>query len=281
MTSVTEDVLQIQSLPTTNETGVTLIHDVEELKRFDKLCQNILSRSSTLMPSLLINLSVRTKYMSDTKAKAMNGFFVRKILTLNKDLSRLIRNLEIKTPYQFDDREIENSALSVYICMNPRDQVRGLHDLYKHTMDAIITKSELPKAMDSEFYSTLHQSQQERQFVEIDIDTTDMSIIQRFINKCPEVLTNVDFIIRTRSGFHFVYRKDLFPLNVYQITRLEEFKYNENSRDGKSIPKHYMDVRSDVTFPVPGTFQGGFPVRIVNREIFQQINSTKVVPDTI
>lgn len=291
----------------TTMTGIYLIHDIEAVKQFEVLCQESLAASKMRRPALLLNLSVRTKYMTDSKSKAMNGFFARKLLLplsratpsvddardeakhagdgscnetvttasspparLHKGLVYLVRQWEIRDHYIFDGRRVDNNTLSVYCCLNARDQVRALHDLYKKVMDGLITQSELPRAIDSDLYSHFHTSQHDKTWIEIDVDTKDVSIIKRFIAYCPEMLSQSHFIVETRGGYHFVYQKDKFPRDIYKVTSLSEFRYTESARDGKPVQKQYFDIRSDVCLPVPGTTQGGFYTRFASKDRFQQ-----------
>ncbi len=278
-----------------NSETIQLIHDVSQIKRFEEICQKVLQSTPFVRPAMLINLSVRSKYentddrMTNVSGKNLNGFFQRKLYTKGNNLANMIGRLEVKHGLylhklipkglsrinnseigEVEEIPMDNNMLSVYFCINPRDQVLALHKQYTHVMNLMLKAgdkdSDLPKKFDSDFLTHIHKCDFYKVYIDVDIDTKDKDIIKKIFELCPDT-KNVDFAIETRGGYHFIFRKENFPKEFYrQVVQYKGFEYEEVNRIGKNVLKKYVDVNSDVCIPVPGTYQGGFPVNFIRLE---------------
>jgi len=255
---------------------LNLIHSVEEINRFNEICQESISATSMRKPALLVCMSVRNKYsdqdneglVSETK---VNTFFNQKLYT--HDLLDIITKYEVKEGvYTFKGKNGERipmntNASVVYMYINPRDQIHALHLQYTSVMNNLLTNQPVPDRISSNFlHMFVHKSNpQHKRFIDVDIDSKDLQYTRLFLGFNKGITDYIAFSIETRNGFHVCCYKDKFPSNLYlDVINCKEFDYIEKNRIGKDVKKKYVEIRSNVCMPVPGTFQAGFPVRFVD-----------------
>lgn len=258
-------------------TSVNLIYDFGEIARFETLVvQPTLAEktSGTTVPAIVVSLFCRSKYESAEakQDKALHTRLEQDIYTQHSELDILISKFQRPRAYTHrqmgDLREVSSSTLVVYMSMNPRDQIAPLLKLHQTVMGAVLTGAKIPERLDHALVQEIHKSEQHRVWVEVDIDTKDRTRIRRFFQHAgehtPDILSRIAFTVETRGGYHIVFRKCDFPADMWRTCGLPEFAYTEPGRDGRMCQKTYFDIRGDVCVPVPGTLQGGFPVRMVN-----------------
>ncbi len=311
-----------------SNTNYTLIHDVDQILKFENILQEILNESlekdiykniaqildkikesniETITnelhdildeknifrckkPVILINMACRDKYAeqkyADYKCKSLDTFFSRKLYSTHDCLLTIIQKLEIKTDcYKHklihkQTNEItyvpmEQESLSIYICVNPLDQILAFNAQYETYMKLLLKNNidQIGDKFDTDFYSHLHKSQQYKATVELDVDTKDKLILNKLFELCPTSKSNIYFIVETRNGYHYVYKKKDFPTDLYKILINDKnikpsenrlFHFIEKNKIGVNTEKTYVSIRGDTCTPVPGTYHGGFKCRFVD-----------------
>jgi hypothetical protein len=121
----------------------------------------------------------------------------------------------------------------------------------------------------SKFYTTLHESPKFKYFKEFDVDTLDVEILKQFFSISEKILANIYFAIRTRGGYHFIYKADDFPEEATKAVL--DMKFESVDKKNNKIYKQYVEIKTDVCIPVPGTMQMGFKVRFVELDELKQI----------
>ncbi|AYV86927.1 MAG: hypothetical protein Sylvanvirus14_12 [Sylvanvirus sp.] len=244
---------------------VVLVHDEKQVEECERICHEVLkSIDVRKTPAMIINLSIRQKYVSETLP--MDGFFRRSCFTLDQKLLHVLRNYEVSKPYVIDEQEIPSKALCAYMVFNPRNQCKALLDMsYQHTKTLLDHEILKNRNFGQEYVSFVHRSNYLLKYSEIDVDTKDVSLICKFNEEIQGTLfENVMLIVETHGGYHIVYQPGQVPKKAHQVCKSSLFKFKALARDGKYVTKSYFDVLGDVTFPVPGTYQGGFPVIMRN-----------------
>ena len=71
--------------------------------------------------------------------------------------------------------------------------------------------------------------------------------------------------IETRGGYHFILKNEDIDgkQKRFIFTELDRHKVLTKNSNGKEIMKDSIDILKDPMAPIPGTYQGGFPVKIV------------------
>jgi hypothetical protein len=278
-----------------------LVHDAEELARFEIIAQRSLAFATPQQtrepgtqayvpsrPALVVCLFTRSKYESEeAKAgKSLHAMLGQELYTPRSELDNILHRFT--RPKKIDGssgwtyrgqkndgsssdaapRQVPEGTLVAYMNMNPRDQIEPLIELNRQIMSAILTGARVPERLDYEFIHSVHRGKQIKICVEIDADTKDPEVIRNFFKAALQckfpLLSLIWFTVETRGGYHFVFCKHDFPSDLYKICALPEFAYSEKARDGKLVAKKYFDIRGDVCVPIPGTVQGGFPVRMID-----------------
>ena len=162
---------------------------------------------------------------------------------------------------------MDSDCLAIYLTLNPRDQIKALNLFYNQTIDSIIEQNydAIPKKFDSAFYTSLMNTPSKKILIELDVDTKDKYILNKMCDICPPIKDNIYFIVETHGGYHIVYKKIDVQSSMQLIykTFMKEsmFDYIEKNRLGNDEKKKYVSVMNEPCLPVPGTFQGSFPVR--------------------
>ncbi len=249
---------------------VDLIYSKDEILKFEGYCKELFNLCFDKSRSaLIVSASSRQKYVDD-KIKNRNTFFNKTVYVKDNELLS-IANKVVNTPSVFFE-DVPKEAMSVYIVFNPRNQIMALKNFYSDVITDYMNDNitNIPLNFQSKYVSYLHKQKGEKLFIEIDVDTKDTILLKKFIEKAGnEVIENVHFIVETKNGYHFVYKTDKLPKNLYKVVNDNEFHYNTITRDNKPIRQPYFSIRSDVCFPLPGTYQAGnFPVKLIEKDEF-------------
>lgn len=230
-----------------------LIYDSSQIERF----VNILGFEQNPHMSML---AIRSKYCKGVSTAMCSR-------TVARDCKSLVRNI-IRTPIPFTD-ESDNimslGAMAIYSTINPRDEAMAIRDLAmtatQLAFDGALTaqSARSPKLQQK---SRLHACCSDKRFVTVDIDikSAGKDILAWLLCRIGEPA----HAIETRGGYHLLYDLLLLDGNQKQIlfADLPKVVFQRPSSMSQSIRTH--DVLSDAMCPVPGTMQGGFPVRFVN-----------------
>lgn len=235
----------------------SFIHDKEQIDRFQKLVYNNFEQGQLHQ----VCIFARKKYGANVK----NGSFTFHNLIVDKastsdTLYRNIRKLEIPDDCYLDDigNPFPSSCLAVYSTLAPRDGhlvIQKMYEMYFDKMKESLVNKIYPQiAFKKELRSAIGKSmlkEKERSLIQFDVDTKEKEAITRFIDWLKEKEIPVVAIVETHGGYHFIIDRKQVP-NKSQGD-LSQFKHAEISL-----------VNSSYLIPVPGTFQGGFPVRFVD-----------------
>lgn len=167
---------------------------------------------------------------------------------------------------------LPGDALVVYLSLDTKDQLRGaallLEDLLQQRLlsDPVPPLSSLPTEM---LLARTHQasvvSRQASHYVDLDIDTKEPGVIahlrEHLVGELRLTPGQVCALLETRGGYHLVLSKA--GLSAEQGKGL--FK---RFAAGRPLLAGKVTVNSDPAIPVPGTLQGGFPVRFLCHETF-------------
>lgn len=221
-----------------------------------------------------ISLSARNKYLTDDERKqyALNHteMFAREIVTEDNIWDYVFRKLDgtFKAKRTKTGLEFPEKALVTYVNINPSSAVkaiqqfkRDLAEAEENVMRKILLNGGTPNDYDFDFFkhakSKLNNAYQRNTsrkiFVDIDVDTKDESILHHIV--LPLTAMKATFTtIETRGGFHVMVKSESIKGN-YVYNAIEKAK--EVAGDGIEIA-----FNSNAMVPVPGTFHGGFLVRI-------------------
>lgn len=233
-----------------------IVQDEEELLRFISFLPDL-----TPDEKFYVTLFARKKYTDDPRFRADKTQLKR--LTVNKrDLVSELKKLEVADGlYKFDDIEIPQEMLAVYINPNPRSMSRASLELLSRTADKIKNGHPLgnPK---SEAMNCIQVTHSRKTFFDIDIDiksgekVSPGSLIS-WISSNDIINISSLRIIHTRGGYHILVDHSLvdpkYAKRWYQgfTKKYEGMKFD-------------VMMNSDNLIPIPGCVQGGRVPRFVN-----------------
>lgn len=92
---------------------------------------------------------------------------------------------------------------------------------------------------------------------------------KRSVAPCMRLLDDagvaVDFAVETRGGVHLMIRPASLGRALRSLApRLAELRTTVTTADGRSEDHEAVEIKTDCGCPLPGTLQGGFPVRFVD-----------------
>lgn len=235
----------MNSFPFTRQSEVyNLVYDEEQIKRFAKLID-----SENSLHQMFI--AARPKYITEGTDKSRNRHMNTKV-SVNKspeEFVRLVRKYELPIGSYNDDGYVyPNNCLVIYCTTNARDGRQAGKKLIQKLVDGAFEngKAEIFDHLYSNVDSCLMSSKVKTKLVTIDIDEKEQyAEVKQFLddNKVTPAA-----VIETRGGYHvLVMAEDAGNCRLHQ-------KY------GKKI------TIGDTFCPVPGTIQGGWPVRFVDED---------------
>jgi hypothetical protein len=241
----------------------------------------------------MIHLACRKKYLDEINFnynKDTFGYKVGEITKLqtrfiNKFLNRTIikddsyeKFLSLIYSYNSDTRSLKNlpqEGLVLYASLNPRSAFKALTEFNKKmtewTYNAVVNKEMgdlvTIKNTTSIMKTCIQNSSYESKYIQLDLDKKEqeyIDILEKFLN---DNLINVHCIIETKNGFHYILdSKNLTgeqKKNIFNGT-LKNLKFETLNRIGEPVIKNIIDINSNNPMsPIPGTYQGGFPVKFV------------------
>jgi len=260
-----------------------IIHDVEELKWFH---ENVLPELQAT-ESHFVSLSARNKYLSGEEkiSTALCGteMFEKRLVSTNswRSFLRTIRKFETNEGSYTTTKtgaNIPAKALVVYLNINPSDALKAYRD-FTHKMNEYmfeISQIALKKRDSSNIMAKVRKQQSllmnsyqkapgKKTWLDFDFD-----IDKRFYPSMQIIAKNVKerngraYIIDTKSGFHLLVSKDTefsIDFNPTSIVKLStELAYK------LEIEYDEIILNKNAMIPLPGTYQGGHPVKILNKE---------------
>ena len=205
--------------------------------------------------TFIVHAQVRSKYMPpESRAQIINeskqrgGAGIIRVIAQGQTIHRTMKKIDS----QKKRFETDMSSLVVYASVNPRDVVHANRELCKHMID-----NGFELNVCSKIKSLLHAHGQ-RRFVTIDLDTKDQGVLPALMEKLIKKIPKGPYaIIETRGGFHIIF-------HIEDVRASGGFLYQEIKPNWTCIDV----ISSDLSSPVPGTLQGGFPVRFIKQELW-------------
>lgn len=273
-----------------------LIWDVNQIERFQNLFMNGFDNEHVH----LIYLAARRKY-DEKQPLAGSTCFNRQVINQKtRSLVDMIRMYEIPVGTYSDKTGsvIRDDALVVYYLLNHRNAKTAYSKFAKKMLDRLCGAAE-EKFDDliSELKSAIHSASNSKRYIELDVDTKEPAIVQKVLNvlnqplvkgcecpikteQCQRTRSLTEFVIctvETHGGYHIVLDNEKLGKDargkLWQEFNSPEYKFAGADFHGKPITKSYVDVRSDPSPPIPGTLQGGFPVRMVRLDELEKIEN--------
>jgi hypothetical protein len=139
------------------------------------------------------------------------------------------------------------TSMALYGSINPRNVVKCNKEMVKFIIDIGF---ESLVDIGSKQKSNLHKFGI-RKFITIDFDNKNVVVFKSFMKELRQKIT-VTAVIETRGGYHVVLHKDAIGVNG-------KFLYKE-------LKAKWIDIdviSNDLFSPIPGTVQGGFPVKFL------------------
>lgn len=162
------------------------------------------------------------------------------------------------------------NTLVLYLVINPRSMTKTFIKLQTQVMNhlAQLSSGKLSDFKMNNIMSTfekyIHSSIAEKPYIEIDIDTKDMIIVENIRQHLQPFIPFIICTIETNGGYHVIFKINKVSRgNLYKVFTSEQWKFNTIDRIGNKVIKKYVDIRSDPCSPIPGTLQGGFKVKFL------------------
>lgn len=236
-----------------------LIHDVEQVKLFERLFYSPGEKNNRIF---LTYISDRKNYYNKLSYKCS---LKRTVVRYNYDetqqkLIDVVRNYEIPLGTYRDQQSginVPQEAIEVYTSINPRDPIQATQSLTNDILEkAFSNEKEFFSHIDQKFKNKL-QKYATKKYIGIEIDTKDEAIFQKVMKDVCEHV-NVYVVIEHRYGYHIIIPKRELQRTTNGL-RTRHFLYTQLAKKYDSIYK----ISSDLFSPIPGTYQGGFPVKFM------------------
>lgn len=253
-----------------------LIYDEAEVKRF----------FDTVLPPLsdlevyFVSLSARNKYLSEEEQEALHlgrtEMFERRIIR-ERNWDKFLRTL-----YKFESNEkayttknnsiIPSKCITCYININPSNVLKAYAE-YNKTMTEYIyeiannsiknnnTENIIYRITKSDrlLLDQLQKCRGTKHLIDVDFDVPDDQFVKMFTKELKS--KNVSYeVIDTKSGYHVLMRKDTVKFNFPSLLEC----YNKQAAIAYK-EKTEIVVNKNEMVPLPGTSQGGHPVRIITK----------------
>lgn len=249
-----------------------MIYNLEELNKFISFLPEM-NKDEVIF----ISLSARNKYLTDEERFLFDlgrtEMFSREII-FEKNVDNFIHILKkISTVRSYRTTKngsyIPDKCLVTYINLNYTDVIRSAFKINasindelqaytlnlknNHDLENNINRlKNIVKTINNTFQTTTSK----RNFIDIDIDSHDVKVLDFILNKLNEKNV-IYFVIETFGGFHVVCKKETVKFNYNEIINSANEFINENKIVGK--------VENNINFmvPLPGTLQANKLVKII------------------
>lgn len=264
-----------------------IIHDEKELKYF---YDNILP---PLEPTdtYFVSLSARNKYLSEEERKILElgrtEMFCKSIIRV-RDWNRFLRTIRKfecnKGGYTTkNNSSIPEKAIVCYININPSNTLQAIMKFkqvlaeYEVELASIALKgkknttniSERLNKLDNSLMTAYQQSRGMKHYIDIDLDVDkefepykSHSFKEFMINKGLKTYHWID----TKSGYHLLIKRDELKFNPQLlIERLTQDYLHYQHTQSYNEDTFEIIINKNEMIPVPGTYQGSYPVTILNK----------------
>lgn len=273
-----------------------IVANEEELLFFH---ENILP---PLLPTevYFLSLSSRNKYLTEEEKKVYelgrNEMFAKTIVRDStwERFIRAIRRLECdERGYTTkNDMPIPQKSLVCYININPSNTIKALNEFNKITNEYMFELANTAiggkdqenilnriNKIDNNLMTCYQTATGTKYWIDFDLDVSkawkpynDPTITQWLEAK--GITKGHYYWIATKSGYHLLLDKQKIKFNPFQLVELLTNRYANDFIEYtlKYCPEQYPGackfeiIKNDnAMIPMPGTFQGEYPVRIINK----------------
>lgn len=247
-----------------------MIYDISQVKKF----QNLFLDNHKVNESAIIYVAARKKY--DKSLPKNIGLMNRTLITKDdEDLSDHITNQMDKEYYDDNGKIISKNALAVYMCINPRDIKEAAANLAKYIITALLKNTTNLHLIPSEFRTIVQQTVSRKLYTVLDVDSKKIY---------PQVIVELNkynilpyCVLETRGGYHVILnQKDLNNIRDIVCDCAKQPRCEHVMTFGEYMHKvmlHWKNIEEpdkaavecakDPYSPIPGTYQGGFPVKLI------------------
>ena len=266
-----------------------LIHSETELKYFFDNILYPLENDEVFF----VSLSGRKKYLTqeerieyDLGRTEMFGRRIIRDYTWEKFLRTIKKfNCEKGSYTTKNGKNIPEHCLVAYMNINPSSTIKAINnftivmnDYYKELSLCAINKRPLDnilnriKRLDNNLMTTYQKSRGRKLYVDIDFDIPEKAFeaIQLFVEEVEDRGT-VYHIIKTKSGYHVLLKIDTLGYDFNKLLLLPKMITRNIMEEHYPNQKWEIKINENEMIPIPGTFQAGFPIILINK------NSNKIV----
>lgn len=216
--------------------------------------------------SYIILPTARRKYHPELgKSQMVTNTTTFSSLKTEDQFVERMRRYEIRDGTYKDQRTNESlpaSAFAMYITVDPMNELRAFFKLQAEIgtrLEVRLRNQETnssPLKIESVYKSELHKCS-ENIFKKLDVDTKDPEKIEELRKILEENKIRMHLVIETKNGFHVLINTKNGDIDTEGNKALYQFVSQAEVKSWITVEKNAMVV-------IPGTFQAGFPVRIVN-----------------
>ncbi len=245
-----------------------LVHDPSQISLF---CTLVFRGKLKDDEVILVSLASRKKYDESLPGPSSNTTYLqRKLVKDPSSIVQLVQEYEMSIGshvHIVKDQKVrleDNRSLVVYCSCNPRSTVKAWISANNQFVDTIYKKSEglanpdelnRLKFLDSIYKTEVHHNASRHLILDVDLDSKiHMGYLQSVYERMgPD---KVVCLVETRGGYHML-------LNAEKVDQKDRaWLYKERPAD--LVKNDKVSILKDMACPLPGTFQGGFPVRLVD-----------------
>jgi hypothetical protein len=275
------------------------IHDEQELKRFHTEIMPELKEFEVFF----LSLSCRKKYLTTEEREKYHitraEMFDRKLIRTN-DYSRLARSVHkyevAEGGYMTKNNlPVPQHCMTIYLNINPSNSLKALKEFngkivdwqYEITSGNKDAFSKKFNKLDVELMNCYQRNRGTKHWIDIDFDVPEDF-------NAPEIMSNflkskenlVYYWIKTKSGYHLLINRNTLDFNpedickegiselwLYWSNRAVEnnalYPIEERGNNvyvGGSAITNEIIINKNEMIPLPGTLQGGYPVRVLWEE---------------
>lgn len=272
-----------------------LINDVDEVKKFFDEVVPPLTNSEMYF----VSLSARNKYLTEEERRELalgrTEMFERRVIR-ERSFERFLRTLR---KFETNDgsyltkngSNIPNKSIIVYFNINPTDVLKAykefnqvmneyMYELAHCAAEGRKTDDIMKRIrkQDTLLMNCFQKNRGTKHYLDVDFDVPKDyfdAVVKPFIDELRENGVKV-VVIDTRGGYHILLKRDTIKFNfndvIYKANEkfaLEYMKRNDvklGENGYIDLPKetgHEIILNKNAMVPVPGTLQGGYPVRIL------------------
>jgi len=272
----------------------TLLYDEAQVKKFCSIMFGDMMEDDKLQYVRSFQLLARDKYSRDIKFGDRILLHQSVIRTIDPDkIVRQIKALEVPKgcyTYTKDDAQgdIPPDCLVLYVSLCPKSYLKAMIEMSHFVLNHVTNPKAFPNFtqpdFSSELMSQLHKtSVSGAAYGDLDIDSKDATFLAELVR---EVLVGganllasdaVKCIIETRNGYHIA-------LNLARISKAQngllhtftskaKYVLTKTNRLGKPATDSMISLARDrdSLWPMPGTLQNGFKIRLVDVAEFVKV----------